>query len=385
MKRVALVVMLVAVVLNFASGPAFAGGLNTDALDRAVRIPPGDNAAGELALVGTPEQTWSGSVGDLHSGRPVSPNAHYRIGSVSKLFEAVIVLQLAAEGRVCLDAPVQLYLPEALPLTFAPITVRQLLNHTSGLPGEDEGAPAPTADYFVEHRYDYQTFAQIVDSTLRPHGRAWPGPHFAPGTKQEYSSFAYRVAGLLIERVTGHSFADEVHRRITDPLGLTETSVPDRDPALPAPALIGYVTTTDGKVVDIADQSGLPSSMISTSADIDRFFVAMMRGDLLPAAQQRELFAIPRDASGALLCDVKTAPPGTQCFGSGPMTTRLGDGNVLWGKTGHDLGYASGVFATPDLRLHGVYAVGRITLDNGDAPALALRIAQAATQGTPPH
>ncbi|MCU1646789.1 MAG: D-alanyl-D-alanine carboxypeptidase [Nocardia sp.] len=212
-------------------------------------------------------------------------------------------------------------------------------------------------------------------------GRAWPGPHFGPGTKQEYSSFAYRVAGLLIERVTGMSFADAVRQRITQPLQLTETSVPGTDPTLPAPVLIGYLTKTDGTVVDIADQSGLASAMISTASDIDRFFLAMMRGQLLAAEQQRELFAVPRDAAGTLLCDIDKAPAGTQCFGSGPMTTRLGDGTVLWGKTGHDVGYTGGVFSTLDLQRHGVYAVGRITLDQGDAPVLTARLARAALEG----
>lgn len=382
MKRILLLVTLIAVALACTIGRAAATGLDTAALDKAILIQSSDNAATDLALIGEAGQIWQGADGDTVAGSRVSPNAHYRIGSVNKLFEAVVILQLAGEGRIGLDAPVRQYLPEALPECFDAVTVRQLLNHTSGLPSEDEGAPGPTpnADYFVEHRYEYQSFAQVVESTLRPQGRPWPGRHFVPGTKQEYSSFAYRVAGLLIDRVTGGSFADAMQQRIIEPLGLTETFVPDRNPALPAPALSGYVTKTDGTVVDMADQTGLESSMISTTSDIDRFFLALMRGELLGADQQRELFAIPRDAAGNLLCDIEKAPPGTQCFGSGPTTTKLGNGTVLWGKTGHDVGYAGGVFATADLRRHGVYAVGRITLDAGDAPALTVRLVQAALQ-----
>ncbi|MFI6041883.1 serine hydrolase domain-containing protein [Nocardia sp. NPDC051321] len=376
--RAAVVAAAALVVL---AAPALAGGgLNTAALDSAVQIIDGDNAAGDLALVAGDGQIWQGADGDRITGQPVSRDSHYRIGSVSKVFESIVVLQLAEEGRLDLHARVRQYLSEALPAAFDTVTVQELLNHTSGLPAEDEGAPPLTPDQLIASRFDYRTFAQDVHDTLFPDPavRIAPGPHFVAGTKQEYSSFAYRVAGLLIEQVTGNSFAKEVGDRITGPLGLRETSVPERDPRIPAPYLHGYYTGSSGSVVDVSEQAGLPSTIISTPTDIDRFLVAVLNGDLLPPAQQQMLFTIPVGPDGAPLCDISTGPR-VQCFSDGGlMSTRMPDGTVLWGKTGHDIGYASGVFATRDLSRHGVYAVARIADDNGDAPALAQRIGAAA-------
>lgn len=371
-----------AVALVVLAGPASAGGgLNTAALDAAAKIGDGDNAAADLALVAGGGEVWQGADGDTITGQPVARDAHYRIGSVSKLFESVVVLQLVGAGRLDLNAQVRQYLPRTLPSAFDTVTVQELLNHTSGLPVEDEGAPPLTPDQVIANRFDYRTFAQDVHDTLYPDPirRPAPGPHFVPGTQQEYSSFGYRVAGLLIERVTGNSFAEEVADRITGPLGLRETSVPERDPRIPAPYLHGYYTGSNGSVVDVSEQAGLPSTIIATPADIDRFLIAVLHGDLLPPAQQELLFTIPVSPDGIPLCDVSTSRPGTQCFSNGGlMSTRMPDGTVLWGKTGHDIGYASGVFATRDLSRHGVYAVSRIADDHGEAPALAQRIGAAA-------
>ncbi|MFD8499077.1 serine hydrolase domain-containing protein [Amycolatopsis sp. NPDC059657] len=381
MKKTMLMGAAVSLVLATSAIPALASEreLNTAALDKAVLIKDGENAAGQLALVASPNDKWQGADGDKVTGRPVAADAHFRIGSVSKVFEAVVVLQLAAEHRIDLGEPVQTSLPGVLPDTFAPITVRQLLNHTSGLPSVDEGAPDASADEMIRGRFGYHSFEQIVQTTLRPKNRPAPGPHFAPGTKQEYNSFGYRVAGLLIERVTGHSFAEEVRTRIAKPLGLTGTSVPGPNPFLPRPYLHGYLTDNAGKVIDVSVANGDASSMISTPSDLDKMMVALFRGDLLPPDQQAELFALPRDANGALLC---VPQAGTQCLSSGLATALLPDGSLMWGKTGHDLGYASGVFATPDLRRRAVYTTALLALDDGKAPALAARLGVAAF--TPP-
>lgn len=115
--------------------------LDPAALQAALRVRPDDQAAGAIALVAEPGQVWRGSSGDTVTGKRIPDNAHFHIGSISKTFESTVVLQLAAEGRVDLDRPIQHYLPGLLPDTFQPITVRQLLDLTSGLPDVLEGAP----------------------------------------------------------------------------------------------------------------------------------------------------------------------------------------------------------------------------------------------------
>ncbi|MEV5219197.1 serine hydrolase domain-containing protein [Streptomyces syringium] len=367
-----------------ASAHAVGAPLDARALREAITIRPGDQAAGALARVHSSGHEWSGASGDVHTGKRISDKAHFRIGSISKTFEAVVLLQLSAEGRVDLDGTVQHYLPGLLPDTFQPVTVRQLLNHTSGLPSDFEGAPAPTGDEQIANRFDYLTFDQVIQGTLRPEGRAWPGPHFAPGTKQEYNSFGYRVAGKLIEHLTGHSLKREITDRVLTPLRMRHTSVPTGNGTVPRPYLPGYLPTSKGELVDINEQGGNPSQMISTTADLDRFMTSLFTGRLLRPAQTAELRALPRDADGKLLpyangsnCNIGR-DKGSACFSVALMSFPLPDGTLLWGKTGHDPGYASGVFASPDLSRRAVYAVGTDSFGGGGAPRISGRLAAAA-------
>ncbi|MFE0381223.1 serine hydrolase domain-containing protein [Streptomyces inhibens] len=358
--------------------------LDPAALHEAITVHPGDGVAGAVGRVSKAGQTWHGASGDLVTGKSVKDEAHFRIGSIAKTFEAVVLLQLSAEGRVDLDETVQHYLPGLLPETFEPITVRQLLNHTSGLPQDFEGAPAPSQDEVIDNRFDYYTFDQVIQQTLRPKGRPWPGPRFKPGTKQEYNSFGYRIAGKLIEELTGHSLKREITARVLVPLKMHDTSAPAHNVRIPRPYLPGYVPDGKGKLVDVNEQGGNPSSMISTTVDLDRFITGLFNGRLLRPAQAAELRALPRGADGRPLpyadgSNCNTGPDkGSACYSIGLMSFPLPDGSVLWGKTGSDLGYTSGVFASPDLNRRGVYAVGTASSDTNAASSIGKRLALAA-------
>ncbi|WP_329586847.1 beta-lactamase family protein [Kitasatospora sp. NBC_01250] len=368
-----------------ASSPA----LNTTALDAAVALEPGDRMSGQVARVATPDQVWQGSSTDTFTGRTISPDAHFHIGSMSKTFVAVVLLQLEAEHRVDLDQTVQHYLPGTLPASYPPITVRQLLNHTSGLPAMSFGIPNPTVDQVLDERLDYFTFDEIIRASLFPADGSTPPLHFTPGTEQEYSSLGYRVAGAVIEQVTGHSFSDEVTARVLRPLHLNQTTAPAGDSRMPRPALHGYVTDSTGRPVDVTRQADDSGAMISTAADLDHFVTALYGGRLLATAQLDELFALPRDGNGNPVpyvdgSDCNTGPAtGKACYGVGVKTIALPDGTVLWGKTGHDLGYAGAFFATRDLRLRVVYDAGTATSDAPSTPALANRLIAAVL--TPPQ
>ncbi|MFJ8477637.1 serine hydrolase domain-containing protein [Kitasatospora sp. NPDC094011] len=357
--------------------------LDPAALQAAIETRPTDGASGAVALVAEPGQVWKGSTLDSQSGRKIPENAHFHAGSISKVFETTVVLQLAAEGRIDLDRTVQDYLPGLLPDTFDPITVRQLVNYTSGLPNVDEGKPSASADETIADRYDYRTFDQIIQQTLRPDdGRPAPGPHFTPGTEQEYNSLGFRIAGKLIEQITGHSFKDEVTARILNPLHLDQTSVPEDDPTMPRPYLHGYMSDDSGRAVDTSEQGGDPSNLISTTADLDHFLTALLQGRLLPTAQQDELFTLPKDDAGKPVPFVGgTSCNKVACFGAGLMSTPLPNGTVLWGKTGHDDGYANGMFATRDLSVHAVYSVSNLGLDFGAPSPLANRLLTAVLAG----
>lgn len=157
---------------------------------------------------------WSGAAGPPRQGSstPLSGNTPFAIASVTKTFTAAIVLQLVEEGSVELDAEVNDYLPE---LTIARgVTVRQLLSHTSGI-----------ADLLAPMRNRLNAEPSRIWQPAEVLALLGPAT-FAPGTSWGYSNTNYVIAGLLIEGVTGHPFADELERRITGPLKLLGTGVP---------------------------------------------------------------------------------------------------------------------------------------------------------------
>ncbi|WP_441247989.1 serine hydrolase domain-containing protein [Kitasatospora sp. McL0602] len=354
--------------------------LNPEALSAAIALRPTDPAAGVVARVTRDGEVWRGASGDVVTGTPTPADGSFHIGSIAKTFEATVLLQLEAEHRVDLDGTVQHYLPGLLPDGYPPVTVRQLLDHTSGLPQIGGDGPELPVDELIAHRFDYRTFDEIIQATLRPPGGT-PAMHFTPGTRQEYNSLGYRIAGRVIEQVTGHSFKQEVTARVLAPLRLAHTTVPESDTRMPRRHLHGYLTDSTGRPVDVSEQGGNPSNMISTPADLDHFITALVSGRLLPPAQQTELFALPQvpyfDGTNC------SAGPdhGKACFSAGLMKIPLPDGSALWGKTGHDFGYASGVFTTRDTTLRAVYSVGTTTLDDGQAPAVANRLEQAILTG----
>ncbi|MCO6007245.1 beta-lactamase family protein [Actinoallomurus purpureus] len=353
-----------------------ATGLDPAALQKAIDIQPNDHLAGVVARVRQGTGRWAGQAPDSVTGKPIPLNAHFRVGSISKTFVATIALQLGAEHVIDLDHTIQSYLPGLLPDQYQPITIRQLLNMTSGLPSPGEGAPAETVDQVIAHRGDYQTLDQLIQGTLRPEDRPWPGPHFAPGTEQSYNTLNYRIVADLIEKRTGHSYADELATRILRPLRLTQT-FPDVSPAgrvrpMPRPYLHGYVPDSKGTLVDVSQQAGDDSGIISTPGDIDRFFTGLFGGELLRPAQWREMVTVP-DVAYADPSDCVIGPDkGKACYALGLERIRLSNGTTLWGKTGHDLGYAGAFFRTStgsgdgDRRIF--YAVAQTSLSGGTPP-----------------
>jgi D-alanyl-D-alanine carboxypeptidase len=294
-------------------------------------------------------------VHDVRTGAPALENARFRAGSVTKVVTASIVLQLAAEGRISLDGTVQEYLPGLLTSEFQPVTVRQLLNYTSGLqPGASLGE---TVEEGYPHRFETLTPRQVVAAAVAK------GPEFAPGTQQDYGNIHYTVLAMLIEKVTGDSYAHQAAVRIFRPLGMRDTSFPDGpDPRIHGPHNHGY-DWIDGKLVDVTDWNmsdrWAAGDMISTTADLQRLLVALFRGRVVPEPQLKEMFTLP-DVPGAR-------------YGAALERIEL-NGRVIWGKTGSRPGYATVIAATRDLSRTLVYSVNS-TDAKGDGLAIAQRFA----------
>jgi D-alanyl-D-alanine carboxypeptidase len=206
---------------------------------------------------------------------PVDRDVAWNIGSTTKTFVAVVVLQLADEGLIELDDGIERFLPD-LPGAEL-ITPRQLLQHTSGL-GEYLDQPAVR-----EHTARHWTAAELI-AVAEAAGRVGE-----PGSPHHYSNTNYVVLGEIIERVTGNSWADEVRTRIAEPLGMSDTGLVAGDPAT------GY-QIVDGSFVDVtlaSDSSigGAAGALQSTGQDLLRFAAALRDGTLLSPRSQRAMRA----------------------------------------------------------------------------------------------
>lgn len=159
---------------------------------------------------------------------------------MTKVFTAAVALQLASEGRLDLDRTARSYLPDLVPSAYAGVTVRQLLDHTHGIPAPD--LPGTTVEEAYAHRFLPHTPEELVRSATSK------DPEFPPGTEQHYLNIGYTITGLLVERVTGHSYEDQVARRILRPLRLDDTYAPGTDPRIRGPHNHGYqvMTLDDG-------------------------------------------------------------------------------------------------------------------------------------------
>lgn len=360
-----------------AHASANGGPLDPAALQAAISGLPNADITGALASVidARTGEAWHGvsGLGDIAAGSAPSAADRFRIGSVTKVFTATVTLQLVASHQVSLSEPIQHYLPGSLPASYPPITVAELLNHTSGLPGvdvgDDEGDPAG----FVAHRFEHPTPQQIVGAL------AGEPMAFTPGGAQRYNGVNYFLLGLLIEHVTGDSYAAEVEARIIRPLKLHDTAVPAATSyGIHGPRLHGYLAVPGTGLVDVTQQSPYPwaeGGMISSASDLRTLMVSLFTGRLLPAAELDEMTTVPDvPYLGTNQCQVGN--PGRACFGMGLMSATLG-GVTVWGKTGSRPGYTDGVFATRDLRRVLVYAFSP-TSEAVDTSPFILRIARAA-------
>jgi len=250
-------------------------------------------APGVVVGVRSPDGTWTAGYGaDLVTGTPVTVDAHARVASVTKSFVGTVILQLADEGELSLDDPLDDYVPDVPNGTR--ITLRQLISMTSGLGNysDDEAwglavLGDPEAEWKPEQLLDY----------------SWSMPtSFAPGSNMEYTNANFILLGLVIEQVTGQALPDTLDERILGPLELTETSYPT-DNALPEPRMTGYtlpavvhpVGGTSNTWVDATEWSpssaGAAGAMISDVEDMLEWgrVLATGQGVLREAAQVARL------------------------------------------------------------------------------------------------
>ncbi|MEV0646150.1 serine hydrolase domain-containing protein [Phytomonospora sp. NPDC050363] len=269
----------------------------------------------------------AGGVAELGRQRPAPVNGRFRIGSVTKTFSSTVALQLVGEGRISLDDSVERRLPGVVP-NGRNITLRQLLNHTSGLYNYTDDVLV-TPEQVVRDRYKRWTPQQLVAlATSRD-------PLFPPGTAWSYSNTNYVLIGLVIEQVTGHPLQTEVDRRIIRPLGLRDTEVPRNSVRISGPHAHGYLQV-NGEPVDITalnvSSSYAVGDIISTTRDLNTFYAALLGGRLLKPAQLTEMKTTAFDSG----------------YGLGLSKVALPCGTEIWGHTGGIPGYLTFSFHQPE-------------------------------------
>ncbi|MEV7060675.1 serine hydrolase domain-containing protein [Streptomyces microflavus] len=298
-----------------------------------------NGAPGAMARYSGPDGVKERAVGvrDRESGAAMDTQARFRIGSVSKTFSSVVLLQLVQEDRLELDAPVNTYLEGLLP--DGRITVRHLLTHRSGLADYTNAMFNQTVPGFEAVRNRVFSYQELVDLSLSEPRTT------EPGVAYKYSNANFVVVGMLIEKLTGRPVADAYQRRIIKPLGLRKTAYVHPDTRIKGTHVRGYLHPDEAgaPLVDSTEQTvswaQSAGAVISSPADLNTFTSALMRGRLLsPATLEAMTTVTPTDTTN------------TRFYGLGLRRYNLTCGTQVYGHTGTVQGFYTYAFSTRDGR-----------------------------------
>ena len=274
--------------------------------------------------------------GNLETGQAPPMDGEVRVGSNTKTFVAVVVMQMVQEGKVGLDEPIETYLPGLIRgegIDGSKITVRQLLQHTSGLPDFDETLFG-TTDVF-QYRHHYVTPRDVLDSALSKPAQ------FEPGTQWKYTNTNYIVLGMLVERVSQRPVGEQIDERIVKKLGLSHTYFPaPGEEKIRGTHPQGYHLSAGGKLEDITEMDPFwawaAGAMVSTPSELNTFFQAVFDGRLLTQASIDEMKkGVDTDKAGVV-------------YGLGLIGRSLSCGGTAWGHGGDIAGYHTRGGVGPD-------------------------------------
>lgn len=295
------------------------------------------------------DEVWSGAAGvaDIHSGRRLQPESEHRVGSITKTFVSAGLLQQVGQGRVDLDAPIGQYLPELVPGELGQqVTVRMLLNHTSGI--GDYIAPAfPSLVHASLKSLEDNRFRTWQPEELIALGLQEP-PTGAPGEKWSYSNTNYLIVGELLGKVTGQNPEQYVTEHVIEPLGLRHTYFPGEDLNLRGSHSQAY-----NALYNIPPQwgeynvynmtwAGTAGALVSTPEDINTFYRELLTGHVIGSAELDEMKQGVPAQGGATL------------YGLGLMILDGRECGWLYGHTG-------GTWGMDTVSMHSVDASHQVT------------------------
>ena len=274
--------------------------------------------------------------GSLEAGQAPPLDGEVRIGSNTKTFVAVVVMQMVQEGKVGLDEPIETYLPGLIKgegIDASRITVRQLLQHTSGLPEHTDTVPGRSDIFQIKDHYAQPR--DLLDTALSKPAA------FEPGTQWAYTNTNYVVLGMLIERVSQRPVGEQIDQRIIKRLGLSHTYLPGNgEKKIRGSHPQGYHINGEGKLEDVTEMdASLPwaaGAMVSTPSELNTFFQAVFDGRLLTQASIDEMKKGVDTGSGGMV------------YGLGLFGTPLSCGGTSWGHGGGAFGYKTHNAVGPD-------------------------------------
>lgn len=309
-----------------------------DALEKADQI----SGALLVAQKGKVLFSWSGGKADRLAGQANNLETKFRIASVGKMFTAVAVLQLVEAGKISLDDSIAKHLGNYPDQSIAKrITIRQLLNHTSGL-----------GDVFDDDFNKNSSALKTHSDYMRHYGSRPLG--FDPGTQDAYSNFGYIVLGAIIESVSGQSYYDYVEQHVFKPAGMLSTGAEPESVNIPGRALA--YTNEKGKWIE--EKASLPwrgtaaGGCYSTVGDLLKFAQALQEGKLI---------------SSTLLEAATTPQNNKRWYGYGFMPSGKGDEH-RYGHEGGATGMNAVVFIYPG---KGFVVIG---LSNFDPAAMGTEV-----------
>ncbi|BCA37097.1 TPA: beta-lactamase family protein [Bacillus cereus] len=257
---------------------------------------------------------------------PVDSDFSFRIGSISKTFTAAVVLQLADEKKLNLDDSIEKWLPGVIKgegYDGNKITIRQLLNHTSGL------ASYTDLDFrditLPQNPYRYFSVNELIDRGLsKP-------PVFAPGMGWNYSNTNTVIAGQIIQKITGETYAEQIRKRFIIPLGMKGTFVMGNSHEIPGKHATGYNMDRSGHLYDLTEMNqswaNAAGDIVSTVNDLTTFFSALLGGKLLTQELMDQMHTTVDGPMGKV--------------GLGIYEFKTADGQSYWGHAGGTFGYES--------------------------------------------
>jgi D-alanyl-D-alanine carboxypeptidase len=253
-------------------------------------------APGATAFVSGPRGTWAGSAGvaDIATREPMHSGARMRLQSVSKIYTAALILQLAQERRLHVGDTVERWLPGVLPYGER-ITVRELLMMRSGL--IDLADVMRQGARYLGRVHDRKLRGQLTAIARRIAANpasevsplwlirlaAWQPLLFKPGTEYHYSGIGYELLGLIAARAGAKPLPDLYRERIVEPLGLRQTAYDPQGP-INGPHARGYLIGADGAMTDATNWhwgAGAAAGIVSSAPETAAFLVTLMRGKLL--------------------------------------------------------------------------------------------------------